>query len=645
MSALGGIIGLNGEPLLPQAAWLMEDALKTYTGDDLQRWEGERSFLACQALWLTSESIGSSNPYYDPASGLVVVADALLDNRDELFEAAGIPRRQRLSMSDTELILQSYLRWGEQSPEHLLGDFAFVIWDATRRTLFGARDLCGNRTLYYTRGSRQFAFSSAIAPLLALPQASSLLDEAWLAEFMAIPVMFESADPQATAYADVRQLPPAHSLRLSEGQLQLSRYGTLLPKQQLQLRSNGEYEEAFREELKQAVQCRLRTYRQVGVTLSGGLDSGIVASYAARKLAAQGKQLHAFSHVPARDFVDWTAHGRAADETPYIQATISHVGNTRANYVECAGESPLSGIDFWLDTLEMPYKYFENSYWVNGIFERAKGEGVGVLLTGAKGNNTISWGPVIDYYAQLLKQFQWFKLYKELHLYGKRRGIRRTRLLSLIGRRLLPWQLGGAGVDASGMPPLIAPEFARRTAVWSRLDQAGVSLDNGSRLSSIAARREHFENLAIHNMTGNKSSKLSLRYGVWERDPTCDVRVVRFCLSVPMQQYVQNGLDRALIRRAAKHDLPDAVRLNHRVRGVQGADWLHRSLPAWPALLAELEQLCHDPQLSAYMNVEQIRMTMRETVSPGVDQAFEPNTRFLVRCLILYRFLKRHLAG
>ncbi|WP_270165974.1 asparagine synthase-related protein [Paenibacillus sp. SYP-B4298] len=644
MSALGGVIGLNGEPVSPQTAELMQEALQPYAGDALEHWEGDRCFLACRALWLTSESIGSSNPCHDPASGLVVVADAMLDNRDELFEAIGVPGKQRFLMSDTELILRSYLRWGEHAPSHLLGDFAFVVWDVSRRRLFGARDLCGNRTLYYTHGSRQFAFSSAIAPLLTLPCVSSQLDEAWLAEFMAIQVMFESADSQATAYADVRQLPPAHSFLLDEGRLQLRRYGTLLPEKPLQLHSNGEYEEAFREVLKQAVQCRLRTYRQVGVTLSGGLDSGIVASYAARELKAQGKLLHAFSHVPARDFVDWTARSRAADETPYIEATLNHIGNTRANYVECTGESPLSGVNQWLDTLEMPYKYFENSFWVKGIFERARGEGVGVLLTGAKGNNTISWGPVVDYYAELLKQFRWIRLYKELYLYGKHRGIRRTRLLSLVGRRLWPWQ--GGGRDGSDtIPPLIAPEFARRTAVWSKLNEAGISLDNGSRLSSLEARREHFENLAIHNMTGNKSSKLSLRYGIWERDPTCDARVVRFCLSVPMQQYVQNGLDRALIRRAAKHDLPDAVRLNYRVRGVQGADWLHRSLPAWPELLAELEQLCDDPQLSAYMHVEQIRKTMQETASPAVDQAFEPNTRFLVRCLILYRFLKRHLAG
>ena len=67
------------------------------------------------------------------------------------------------------------------------------------------------------------------------------------------------------------------------------------------------------------------------------------------------------------------------------------------------------------------------------------------------------------------------------------------------------------------------------------------------------------------------NTKLSLRYSLWKRDPTNDLRVIRFCLSLPEDQYVQNGMNRALIRRATENYLPDKVRLNQRTRGVQGA--------------------------------------------------------------------------
>ena len=123
---------------------------------------------------------------------------------------------------------------------------------------------------------------------------------------------------------------------------------------------------------------------------------------------------------------------------------------------------------------------------------------------------------------------------------------------------------------------LIHPEFARRTDVFAKLrdNQIGV---NGSTISDpLELRKEKLQDLAVGNKNGASATKLSLRYGVWERDPTCDPRVVRFCFSVPVEQYVQGGLDRALIRRATKHYLPDEVRLNQRIRGIQGADWVHR---------------------------------------------------------------------
>ena len=85
-------------------------------------------------------------------------------------------------------------------------------------------------------------------------------------------------------------------------------------------------------------------------------------------------------------------------------------------------------------------------------------------------------------------------------------------------------------------------------------------------------------------------AKLSLRYSLWKRDPTNDLRVVRFCFSVPEEQYVQNGLDRALIRRATENVLPDEVRLNQQIRGIQGADWVHRMIPYWNTFIDEVKQ-------------------------------------------------------
>jgi asparagine synthase (glutamine-hydrolysing) len=483
-----------------------------------------------------------------------------------------------------------------------------------------------------------------VAPLYALDDVPRGLNEAWLAEFMAIPEMFECTDVEATPYREIRQVPPGHAIAVADGRVSLASYGSLEPDAPLRLKSDADYEEAFRDVFGEAVRCRLRTFRGVAATLSGGLDSGAVAGFAARELARSGKTLHAYSSVPARDFADWTPSSTAADERPFIQATARHVGNIEQTELDFEGISPFTEVDEWLDVLEAPYKFFENSHWLKGIYERAGQQGAGVLLTGARGNFTISWGPALDYYAQLLRRMRWLRLMRELRLYGANKGIGRRKLLPVIGRLAFPAldrerSSPAAGSELPAM--LIHPEFAARTDVFARLREGGGSGGNAA-ADAVRLRRDKLGSLAAANKNGATATKLSLRYGIWERDPTCDLRVVRFCLAVPIRQYVRDGMDRALIRRATASVLPDEVRLNQRVRGIQGADWIHRVAPSWPQLTAELIQLCADPAVSAYLHVDRIRAALAGAGrEPRPELAFHPEMRLLMRGLILGRFLRR----
>ena len=92
-------------------------------------------------------------------------------------------------------------------------------------------------------------------------------------------------------------------------------------------------------------------------------------------------------------------------------------------------------------------------------------------------------------------------------------------------------------------------------------------------------RRNHYQQLYVWNKSGVANTKISLRYSLWDRDPTNDLNVIRFCLSLPDEQYVQDGMERSFIRKATKNLLPDKVRLNQHVRGIQGADTVHRISP------------------------------------------------------------------
>ncbi|UVI31622.1 asparagine synthase-related protein [Paenibacillus spongiae] len=642
MSAITGIVNFDQAPISFELRDQVMHALHKYPADDIQTWNSGSVFMGCCAQWITPESVHEQLPYYNCDLKLAITADAIIDNRSELFDRLQVPYYDRKRMPDSELILLAYRNWGESSPQYLIGDYAFVIWDEDKHQLFGARDLYGNRTLYYHYNRRQFAFCTAIQPLFVLDDVKKELNELWLAEFMTIPVMVESGDTNSTVYRNIHLVPPAHSFTIRDGQMSLAQYGSLAPREYLRMKTRGEYAEAFRDVMQQAVDARLRTHGQVGAALSGGLDSGTIASFAASRLRDFDKPLHAYSYVPARDFKDWMAHGRVADETPYIEETIRYVGNIRGNLLDFPGASPLSEVDDWLELLEMPYKYFENTFWIKGIFEKARQEDVKILLLGARGNQTISWGPASYYYGLLLKKLKWVELYRELKLYSSRQGINQSRLLKAIGRQAFSTAPERSLInDQADIPRMIHPEFIRRTDVFSKLQERDGQISGFLRKDAMEARSNHLQSLIIANMRGTKSTKLSLKYSVWERDPTCDPRVVRFCLSVPIEQYVGQGMDRALIRHATKGYLPDQVRLNQRVRGTQGADWIHRILPAWPAFKQELEQLCKDPDVSGVLNAGSIQATLNQLGGmPRPKDAFQPETRFLMRCVIVYRFMK-----
>jgi asparagine synthase (glutamine-hydrolysing) len=637
VSAIAGIYSFGRESVSAEEGGKMMQALRKYPADRVCAWCEGSIFLGCHAQHVTPESVHERLPFYDEQRDLAITADAILDNRSELFERLGVRQERQQEITDSELILLAYDKWGVEAAQYLIGDFAFVIWDAKRRRLYGARDMTGSRTLYTYQHDSGFAFSTVVAPLLTLSSLRKELHEPWLAEFLSIRSMQESVDIGTTIYKHINQLPPAHWFTMEEGKRILHQYACLDEVEPLRLKTRGEYIEAFSEVFSQAVTARLRTHRAVGAALSGGLDSGAVASFAAPSLHLQQKPLYAYSYVPVQDFEDWTSPALLANERSYIQSTARYVGNIHENYMDFEGKSPFSEIDIWLELMEAPYKYFENSFWIRGFYEKAQEHNVGVLLTGARGNFTVSWGPALDYYARQFRRLHWLQSFQGLWRYSRLTGRRMSRLLPVMLKKAtsLDSRASLSRSQRSPVPSLIHPEFAKRMHV----EDVPVLSGTGWMKNADQTRKEKFSNLAIANKNGVVATKLSLRYGLWERDPTGDSRVIRFCLSVPFEQYVQNGRDRALIRTAMKDHLPDDVRLNQRVRGVQPADWLHRMLPCWDTFMEELQMMCHDLQAAEYLNIEFIKTAMSKLRHPGPEQASDPNIRLLMHSLIVYRFL------
>ncbi|WP_226645710.1 asparagine synthase-related protein [Mesobacillus subterraneus] len=643
MSAIAGIIHLRKEPVPFEHGRSIMKGLEKFPADDIQVWHKHNAFIGNHAQWITPESVGEQQPFYDSERQCVITADAIIDNREELFEKLQVERSKQKHMPDSQLILLAYYKWGEESPKHLVGDFAYMIWDERNQKLFGARDFSGSRTLYYYKDDNRLAFCTTIMPLFNLPGVKKELNEEWMAEFLAIPVNFESVDPSSTTYKQIEQLAPSHSISVKDEKVILSRYCYLMEgNKELKLKSDEEYEEAFRDVFQKAVKSRIRTQHSVGAHLSGGLDSGSVVSFAAKQLKQENKKLNTFSYVPVKGFRDWTHKSRVADESTYVKATVNHVGNIHDHYYSFSERSPFTEIDDWLETMETPYKFFENTFWLRGMYEKAQEKKVGVLLNGQRGNWTISWGPVLDFYADLFKKFRLISLYQEMNQYSRNIGVQRSKVMAAARKKAFPalYKLINP-TESFHFPMIINPKFAKDTNVFLKLKEHGIDVSLSESPSAYEVRDRQFRQLYYWSLTGTYGAKLSLRYSVWERDPTNDLNVIKFCLSVPEEQFVRNGLDRALVRRSTKELLPDKVRMNMKSRGVQGADGVYRMSAYWDTFIGELEKMNEDPISEYYLNQSVLKSAIEKIKNePNSEYAFDFDFRILMRSLIFYRYLK-----
>ncbi|WP_339147753.1 MULTISPECIES: asparagine synthase-related protein [unclassified Sutcliffiella] len=643
MSAIAGLLSFNSNNIPPEHCVALMGGFSSFPADDVQTWKNENVFLGCHLQWITPESVGKRNPFHQREMKLVITADAIIDNRMELLDRLQIPLFKRDEISDDELIIEAYQKWGEDSPKYLVGDFAFIIWDESKNQIFGASDFSGTRTLYYHVNSEYFSFCTTLKPLLTLPHIKKKLNESWLAEYLAIPEMFETVEANTTIYQGIKQLPPSHTLIVKQGQVKLSRFTRVNIDERIRYKTNKEYEEAFVEIFQTAVNSRVRTNRNVGAQLSGGLDSGSVVGYASRELKRRGRRLHTYSYIPPSDFQQWTPKHRIADERPYIHSTVQYVGNIEDNYLALENSCPYTEIDTWLETYEMPYKFFHNSFWIRGVYEKAFQDGVGTLLNGARGNWSISWGPYLDYQTLLLKQRKFLLFYKELDAYSKNIGVKKSRIFSRILNKAYP-AIFSKHHDSYKIPMLINQDFANQTGVFHKLISNGIEPLEFKTPNAYEARKKCFEQVTFWNSNGTVNTKLSLRYKLWNRDPTNDLRVIKFCLSIPESQFVQNGFDRSLIRRATKGILPEKVRLNQRVRGIQGSDSLFRMIPLWKNFICELETLIKDPLVKEYLNTDLIEKTTASLKdNPRPENVFNLDFVLLMRSLITYRFLKKYI--
>jgi asparagine synthase (glutamine-hydrolysing) len=299
MSGFVGIVHLDGSPVEPGLLQRLTDFQAFRGPDATQIWLDGCAGLGHTLLRTTNESRHELQPLTLDGKTWIV-ADARIDARRDLIAQLQTHGQEDLANDspDVDLILRAYHVWGEDCVLHLLGDFAFAIWDGSNRRLFCARDHMGVKPFFYAHVGSLVVISNTLDCIRLHPGVSDSLNDRAIADFL----LFEfNEDQGTTSFHDIQRLRPAHRGVWSPRGLSISRYWTMPVDEPIFYRRPEEYVEHFKELLRESVADRLRTNR-AGVFMSGGLDSTTLA-VTARDLL---RDRHGSSDVQAMTQTDAT---------------------------------------------------------------------------------------------------------------------------------------------------------------------------------------------------------------------------------------------------------------------------------------------------------------------------------------------------
>ena len=627
MSGIAGMLRFDGRPVGRHEVERAAGALRQFGPDRAGILAGGDIGLVHVLMRMTPEDGFDRQPLRG-ASGAVITADLRLDNRDEIIACVGLGR-EAAAWGDARVLLAAWERLGDAIWPQLRGPFAAAIWEPRHHILTLARDHLGLNVVMWHRSENCFAFATMPNGLFAFGVPRELSEEK-LADFLVL----NHADHATTMYRNVRRVLPAHVLKVTaDGKVSQRRFWSVREVAPVRLSSDAAYAEGLRDCLDRAVRRQLRSAHAVGSLLSGGLDSSSVSALAARALREKGERLAAFTGVPRRGFDGALPVGTYADETPFVNMIARAAGNIDVTYMRNDESDDFAALERMFTALESPVRNPTNLGWMLALLRQARSQGKRVLLGGLTGNSTVSWSG----WSQAAGHFKRGRLrtaYKQWRQYYCATSYSQLQSLQkLFLEPMLPPRRVAS--EAWRAHSAIRPDFAAAMQVDARARK------NGHDFRYRAQQDERIAGLAQVDYAGDWHAAEKAVTGVEVRDPTADIDVVAYCFGVPEEQYLAEGIDRSLIRRAMWGLLPQPV-LTNRMSGLQAADWYEKLSSRRGELARQLGELAASPLARRVIDLPRLERALQNWPSGGwhSNAVFQEYNLALTRGLAGGRFLR-----
>lgn len=629
----------SGERLVPA----LQRATRSldHRGPDDEAYYISPSFSAgFRRLKIIDLSDRARQPMSDETERYWIVFNGEIYNYRELrsaLEAAGWSFKTE---SDTEVLLKSYIHWGNECLEKLNGMFAFLVWDARERRLFGARDRFGEKPLFYARTANGLCFASEIKALIPLIGKLPATHAGAIRRY----VDDKKTDCCSQSFFQtIHSLPAAHKFVSRDGQLLVSRYWDL-PEEH---RACEEPVQQFRDVFLDSMRLRLRSDVPLGTCLSGGLDSGAIVCSLAQLANGSAKQ------ITRKTF---TAAYAEFDETAEVDAVNVASGSVGHRIVpKPQGLDELSDVLWYHDE---PFHSFA-VYASFHVMRLAREHGITVLLNGQGADETLAGYSTYTqgHLRELLCRGHWIAAWRDA---ATARWFVRQNAINMLAAATtgnITALLRGNRIAGNLRKKLrSSTESVKAVADRSCLTEEFVEMSQGQTpADTLSSKYPEYGPLKRQLCYSTTVASLplylrvedrnSMAHSIESRLPFLDHRLVELAFSLPAPELMRGGQNKSLLRRAMKGILPDAVRLRKQKFGfnVPVADWM---FVTFREEILDLFRSSHFRQQGVFDGARLERRFVREAAQYQVDpRGMWRNCNFWFRVIsveLWLRGLKRY---
>jgi asparagine synthase (glutamine-hydrolysing) len=434
------------------------------------------------------------------------------------------------SQSDTEVLLHTYVEWGEDCVRHLNGIFAFGIWDEQKQQLLLARDHLGVKPLFYAQRGSATLFGSELKALLANPLVKAEIDEVGMAEIFNFS---PGRTPGCGVFRNIDELRPGHMALFTHERTRVVQYWSLHSAPHTDdLETTTEHIRAL---LEDTVQRQLIADMPVVAMLSGGLDSSGLVGLAGRDFKREGKTLDTYSI----DFVDSTKYFhenalRPSLDTPWIQRVSDYVG-TRQHTITVDTPELVENLLVPMHAFDLPLMgEIATSLYL--LFKAMKRDAT-VALSGESADEVFGGYP-------------WFH-----------------RQEAITGATF-PWlAMTEAGIAMHTHLPWLSVETQEKMQLEAymarRYQEALAEVPRLEGESPLEARRREIFYLNLTRFLLallDRKDRMSMAVGFEVRVPYCDYRLVEYVWNIPWEMKTVDQIEKGILRRALTGVLPDDAR-------------------------------------------------------------------------------------